>query len=241
MKDLFEIGTFDRFVAGEFKNSPMFPVTIVAEEIALANAGADHTFLKNLFNNFFKVPVNTPAQAVSAAIKAVQLVAGGYDQALKAFTAFFTKMQLEDRIRFYAALDSRASKLDVKDPCDWVTLDAIHDLTAFFPGEKSQERTVTIKCSYCTQTPETFKIKVGELGDVLWDRHLPTEMSFEDQVLYCVINMWLHPTDRRDYSCIGGDPDDEDVSKDPELYKQLRALKEAVTKRYYTELKAARK
>lgn len=242
MKDFFEIGTFDRFIAGEFKNSPAFPAMIVAEEIALANSGADHNFLKNLFREFFKMPVNTPAQAVSAAVKAAQLCAGGFDQALKSFTAFFLKLNVGERIRFYAAADACAVSLDLKDPCDWVTLEALHDMAYWFPGEPSKKVSVTAPASPLSPA-ETFAISVGEVAEILWDRHLPTEMSFDDQVLYCVINMWLHPTDRRDYSCIGGDPDtdDTDWSKEPDLYKQLRHLKDAVTKRYNLELKAARK
>lgn len=242
MKDFFEIGTFDRFIAGEFKNSPMFPAMIFAEGVALDNSGADHTFLKNLFNEFFGMSVNTPADAVSAALKAVQLCGGGYDQALKAFTAFFLKLNVDERVRFYTAADTCAYRLNLHDPCDWITLEALHDLAYWFPREPSKKVKISAPAGQISPA-ETFDISVGGVGDILWDRHLPTEMDFEDQVLYCVLQMWLHPTDRRDYSCIGGDPDTDttDWTKHPDLYNQLRQLKDAVTKRYNAELKAARK
>lgn len=243
MYDPFKIKSFDHFIAREFDNFLVFPIACRMEEYALNNCGADHTFLQRIFKEFFTMPVNTPADAVRAAIKAAQLNGAGFDQALKAFTAFFYGLYEPERLQFYAALDNYAAGLNVKDPCDWIDLDYMHELRDYFPGDNTHCKKVTVSRSYDNNPPETVLVGLGAYGDLIWDCNSQFDMSFQDQVLYCVLNMWLHPQSRRDYACIGGDPDDEpntDLGKYPDLKAELDALKKASTARYNLELKAAR-
>lgn len=241
MFDPFNITSFDHFVATEFKHALIFPIACVMEEVALDNTGADHTFIKKLYKEFFKMPIVSVTDCVHAAVKAAQLYDAGFDQALKTFSAFFYGLYDQERRRFYSACDQYAASLNLKDPCDFIVLDYLERLYSHFPGDKTCQYRVSVTRNYeINPEPESVTISLGELSDLLWDRNMPHMMAEEDQVLYCVINMWLHPQTRSEYTlACGGDPEDPAYSE--ETREKLRRLKAAASAQYNAELKALRK
>ena len=221
----FQFPSFSAFVAAAFHDDEEFLASCVAEEAALKGGGAEYTFVKRLFKQFFDKKITSVVDVVSCAVLADQLTYADMIQPMRTFKAYYLCLNDTHQRILAQEMDNRVRLMTpATDACDYIELRSLSNLVKFWMHGYHREI-----IDFNGKT-----LFLGELAPYIYDNTHARDLPENEQLLYSVLGMWLSPQDKYDslQDIFGAEGHDN-----PEGFQ---ALKKAATEQYRQELKAAR-